>query len=42
LSGVSLTKVVLEEFGHYITGSTDLSRDFQDWAFRVAAYLLEE
>jgi len=42
LSGVSLTKVILEEFGHYITGSTDLSRDFQDWAFRVAAYLLEE
>ena len=27
----------LEEFAHHITGSTDFSRDFQDFAFRIAA-----
>jgi len=29
-------KVILEEFAHHITGSTDNSRDFQDYAFTVA------
>ena len=30
---VDLRKVVLEELAHFITGSTDLSRDIQQWAF---------
>lgn len=34
-----LGKVLIEEFGHYITGANDESRDFQDWAFRVAGQL---
>lgn len=29
-------QTMLEEFAHYITGSTDNSRDFQDFAFLVA------
>lgn len=29
-------QTMLEEFAHYITGSTDNSRDFQDFAFKVA------
>lgn len=35
------TKVMLEEFAHYITGSSDNSRDFQDFAFKVAALMGE-
>lgn len=34
--GKQLFKVVLEELGHFISQATDASRDFQDWAFRVA------
>ena len=30
-------KVMLEELAHYITGAQDATRDFQDYAFRVAA-----
>jgi hypothetical protein len=33
-------QTILEEFAHYITGSTDMSRDFQDWAFRFAVKML--
>jgi hypothetical protein len=32
-------QTILEEFAHYVTGSTDLSRDFQDFAFRLATKL---
>jgi hypothetical protein len=35
-------KVAIEEFGHAITGAIDCTRDFQDWAFRVAALIMEE
>jgi len=34
-------KVVLEELAHYVTGAGDETRDFQDWAFRVAGLLIE-
>lgn len=32
-----LRAVAIEEVAHYITGATDNSRDFQDWAFNFAA-----
>ena len=32
----ALLQTCLEEVGHHITGATDGSRDFQDWAFGVA------
>ena len=35
-----LYKVAIEEIGHYVTQAADGSRDFADWAFRVAAALL--
>ena len=31
-AGVTLRQVAIEELAHYITGSTDNSRDFQQWA----------
>lgn len=34
-------KVYIEEFGHYITGAKDATRDFQDWAFNLAGRVLE-
>lgn len=34
-------QVILEELAHYITGSTDNSRDFQDFAFAVAAFYMK-
>lgn len=34
-------KVMVEELAHYITGACDMTRDFQDYAFRVAAALME-
>lgn len=34
-------KVMLEEMAHYVTGSTDNSRDFQDFAFKFGAILGE-
>ena len=33
-------KVILEELAHYITGASDCSRTFQDFAFRVGAALM--
>lgn len=38
---INSTKVMLEEMAHYVTGSTDNSRDFQDYAFKVASMLGE-
>lgn len=35
-------QIVLEELAHYVTGSTDLSRDFQDYAFLVGAQLIKK
>jgi hypothetical protein len=32
----NLMVTVLEELAHHITGATDMSRDFQDFAFTVA------
>jgi len=32
---------VVEEIGHYVTGATDFSRDFQNWLVAVAAKSLE-
>lgn len=36
-----LTKVVIEECGHFVTKSGDCTRDLQDWMCRVAALLME-
>lgn len=36
-NSIMLRQTVLEEIAHYVTGATDNSRDFQDYAFRVAA-----
>lgn len=32
--------LILEELGHWITGATDATRDFQDWAFKVACHFM--
>lgn len=34
-------KTILEELSHYITEAGDASRDFQDFAFRVAAFCMK-
>jgi len=34
-------QTILEELAHYITGAMDCTRDFQDFAFRVAAKMME-
>jgi hypothetical protein len=34
-------QTILEELAHYITGATDNSRDFQDFAFKVATHMGE-
>jgi hypothetical protein len=41
-AGVELRQIALEEVAHYITGSTDNSRDFQDFAFKFATRSLME
>lgn len=38
--GTNMRQVVLEELAHYVTGSLDETRDFQDYAFKVAAMLM--
>ncbi len=40
--GLMLLQTVLEEVSHHVTGATDNSRDFQEFAFKVAAQLLME
>jgi len=35
-------QTMIEEVAHHITGSTDLSRDFQEFAFQVAAKLMQK
>lgn len=35
-----LIQTTLEEIAHYVTGSLDFTRDFQDYAFNVAAKLM--
>jgi hypothetical protein len=40
--GFDLIFTLIEEYGHYITGASDETRDFQDWAFRVAARFISE
>jgi hypothetical protein len=35
------SQTMLEEFAHYVTGSTDLSRDFQDYAFKLATKMAQ-
>jgi hypothetical protein len=35
-SGEELRQIALEEVVHYVTGSTDCSRDFQDFALKLA------
>ena len=35
-TSVELRQTVLEEVAHYLTGSTDCTRDLQDWAFKLA------
>jgi hypothetical protein len=32
-------QTMLEEIAHYVTGATDQSRDFQDYAFRMTTEL---
>jgi hypothetical protein len=34
-------QTILEELAHHITGATDNSRDFQDYAFKVASYFMK-
>ena len=34
-------QTMLEETAHYLTGATDNSRDFQDFAFLVASRLMK-
>ena len=38
-TGATLRQVALEELCHYITGSTDMSRDFQQWALEFGVRL---
>lgn len=38
IEGGILSKAMVEELAHHITGATDMSRDFQDWAFRFLAW----
>lgn len=35
-------KVLIEEFAHYVTGANDETRDFQDYAFRLAGLLMRK
>jgi len=35
VGGDMLTEVALEEVSHYVTGSTDCSRDFQNFLMRL-------
>jgi hypothetical protein len=35
-----IMQVIIEEIGHYVTGADDATRDFQDWAFKLAACLI--
>jgi len=35
------SQTMLEELAHYVTGSTDNSRDFQDYAFKAATRIAE-
>jgi hypothetical protein len=42
LGGSMLIQVIMEELAHYITGSTDNSRDFQDYLLLVMSKLLKE
>lgn len=39
--GFMLIKVLVEEFAHYVTKARDCTRDLQDYAFRVAAKLMQ-
>jgi len=39
---VDNVQTVLEEISHYITGANDCSRDFQDFAFKIAAYFMSK
>lgn len=36
-----LMQTTIEECAHYITGFKDMTRDFQDWAFRLACALMK-
>ena len=38
-ASVELRQTVLEELGHYLSGSKDETRDMQDWAFKFAVRL---
>jgi hypothetical protein len=38
-ASVELRQTVLEELAHYLTKSTDCTRDLQDWAFKLAVRL---
>lgn len=35
------TKVMIEELAHYVTGYYDCTREFQDWAFRLSAAIID-
>lgn len=37
VENVTNTKVIFEELAHYVTGATDNSRDFQDFAFKMVS-----
>lgn len=38
--GIMLLQTMIEEVSHHITGASDMTRDFQDFAFRLAAMLM--
>ena len=38
-ASVELRQTALEEVAHFVTGATDSSRDFQDFAFKLATRL---
>ena len=39
-AGPLLKKVALEELAHHVTGATDMSRDLQDWLFRLVVAIV--
>jgi len=39
-SSFMLTQTMIEEVSHHVTGATDCTREFQDYAFRLAATMI--
>jgi hypothetical protein len=41
-STFKLIQTFIEEYGHYVTGAADFTRDIQDYGFRIAARYMEK